>query len=162
MTDLLDVPYPAWKDGLSFLPSLTGAEQADPDYVVFAGNVGPALVTPAGWKVRYLTPVRRVQLFYQPDDYKSELLATFEKAAEHQPFRTDDAFLAVYKHRDGQLLYLTGTDYFAVDDGPVTIRINRDIKVRSAVDYVTGEKIKINTHTPGGVVRVLLVRAKQQ
>jgi len=66
------VEMPEWKDGLSFLPSLQGREQPRHDYVVFAGNVGPALVTPDGWKVRYLTPVRRFQLFYLPDDYREE------------------------------------------------------------------------------------------
>jgi len=72
MADLLGVELPEWKDGVSFLPTLTGDAQPEHAYVVFAGNVGPALVTPDGWKVRYLTPVRRFQLFYLPDDYREQ------------------------------------------------------------------------------------------
>ena len=72
MADLLGVEEPEWKDGISFLPSLQGREQPQHDYVAFAGNIGPALVTPDGWKVRYLTPVRRFQLFYLPDDQREE------------------------------------------------------------------------------------------
>jgi len=72
IADLLGVELPEWKDGLSFLPELKGTEQPQHEYVVFAGNIGPALVTPDGWKVRYLPPVRRFQLFYLPDDYAEE------------------------------------------------------------------------------------------
>jgi len=72
LADLLGVELPEWKDGLSFLPSLKGEKQPQHDSVVFAGSIGPALVTPEGWKVRYLTPVRRFQLFYLPDDYQEE------------------------------------------------------------------------------------------
>ncbi len=69
---LLDVPMPDWKDSLSFLPALGGGEQPQHDYVVFAGEIGPALVTPDGWKVRYIIPARRFQLFYLPEDYEEE------------------------------------------------------------------------------------------
>jgi hypothetical protein len=58
--------YVRWRVNIKLFMRSTG-EQAEPDHVVFASNVGPALVTPDGWKVRYLTPVRRFQLFYLPD-----------------------------------------------------------------------------------------------
>lgn len=72
MADMLKVDYPEWKDGLSFLPSLTGGKQDEPKYVACAGWLGPALITPDGWKVRYINCVRRIQLFYLPDDYREE------------------------------------------------------------------------------------------
>lgn len=72
MADYLGVELPEWKDGISFLPELKGEGQSVHDYVVFAGSYGPALVTPDGWKVRYLPGFRKFQLFYLPDDYREE------------------------------------------------------------------------------------------
>ena len=123
-------------------------------------------IVPASFKL----PENRFKLYPMPtkENYnKTELIATFEKAAENQPFRTADCFLAVYKHDNGYLLYLIGTDMFDVDDGPVTVRINKDLNISSAVDYVTGEKFeikdgKIMTNVPGGVVRVLYVLIKKR
>jgi hypothetical protein len=103
---------------------------------------------------------------YLGNDVKYEnrdlLHSTFEAGANHHPFRTDDAFLATYKHNDGYLLYLVGTDYFTVDDGPVIIQAHDNLAVTSVEDYVSGEKLEvrgnnIETSIPGGVIRVLYV-----
>ena len=72
VADFLDVPLAEWKDGISFLPELKNSEQPKHEYVVFAGSLGPALVTSEGWKVRYLPGLRKFQLFYLPDDYREE------------------------------------------------------------------------------------------
>ncbi len=81
LAELLGVQLPAWKDGVSYLPVLQGREQPQHDHVVFAGHNGPALVTPDGWKVRYLVPVRRFQLFHLPDDYREERNLAAEEPA---------------------------------------------------------------------------------
>jgi len=120
-------------------------------------------IVPGSFKL----PKDRFELYPMPtkENYdRAALLAIFDKAAKAHPFRTADAFLAVYKHQNGYLLYLIGTDYFNVDDGPVKVEINKAIKVTSAVDYVTGEQVEvkdgiITTNIPGGVIRALLVRA---
>ena len=109
MADLLGVEYPSWKDGLSFLPSLTGSEQPEPDYVVFAGNVGPALVTPDGWKVRYLTPVRRFQLFYLPDDYQEE-----NNLAAQKPDKLRQMATLLLKACDGNMYHGTWENHKSV------------------------------------------------
>ncbi len=90
------------------------------------------------------------------------LKSTFEEAAQSHPFRTDDAFLAAYSHDDGYLIYLIGTEYFAYDDGNVTVNIHNDVEMKTAVDYVTGEEFKIQGNTfnvsiPGGVIRTLYI-----
>jgi arylsulfatase A-like enzyme len=68
LAELWGVELPAWKDGRSFLASLGDARQAPRSPVVFAGREGPALVRADGWKVRYLTSLRRFQLFHLPTD----------------------------------------------------------------------------------------------
>lgn len=109
MASLLGVPLPAWKDGLSFLPSLTGHDQLQHDHIVFAGNVGPALVTPDGWKVRYLTPVRRFQLFYLPEDYREE-----KELAAVEPARLESMATRLLKACDGNLYHGTWENHKAV------------------------------------------------
>ena len=59
-------------------------------------------------------------------------------------------------------MYWVSQDVAYASAGPVTVRINQAITARSAVDYVTGEKVeikdgKITTNIPGGVIRVLYV-----
>ena len=88
LAELLGVGLPAWKDGLSYLPVLQGREQPPHDHVVFAGNNGPALVTPDGWKVRYLVPVRRFQLFHLPDDCREERNLAAEEPARLRAMAT--------------------------------------------------------------------------
>ena len=60
------------------------------------------------------------------------------------------------------MLYLVGADLFDVDDGPVTVSINRSIEAKSAADHVPGEKTDIKgktitTNIPGGVMRAIYV-----
>ncbi|MEW6997832.1 Ig-like domain-containing protein [Colwelliaceae bacterium BS250] len=98
---------------------------------------------------------------------KTTLLNTFEAAASHHPFRTNDAFLAVYEHKEGYLLYIVGTEYFAMDDGLVTIDAGDQIDIISVEDYASGQSISVNgsqieTTIPGGVIRVLYVKANTE
>lgn len=109
MADLLGVELPEWKDGLSFLPSLKGTEQPRHDSVVFAGSVGPALVTPDGWKVRYLTSVRRFQLFYLPDDYREE-----NNLAEANPDKLKEMAAKLLQACDGNMYHGTWENHKAV------------------------------------------------
>ncbi len=109
MADLLGIELPEWKDGLSFLPSLQGAEQPLHDYVVFAGSVGPALVTPDGWKVRYLTRVRRFQLFYLPNDYREE-----KNLAEANPEKLREMATLLIKACDGNMYHGTWENHKSV------------------------------------------------
>ena len=55
-----------------FLPTLRGASQEAHHFVVFAGQLGPALVTADGWKVRFVNHRRLFQLFHLPDDQQEE------------------------------------------------------------------------------------------
>ncbi len=109
MADLLGVELPEWKDGISFLPVLKDAEQEQHDYVVFAGSVGPALVTPDGWKVRYLTPVRRFQLFYLPDDYQEE-----KNLADERPEKLKEMATKLLQACDGNMYHGTWENHKAV------------------------------------------------
>ena len=109
LADILGVELPEWKDGLSFLPSLTGTEQPKHDAVVFAGSVGPALVTPDGWKVRYLTSVRRFQLFYLPDDYREE-----NNLASKNPEKLKEMAGKLLKACDGNMYHGTWENHKAV------------------------------------------------
>lgn len=109
MAELLEVELPSWKDGLSFLPTLQGREQAEHDYVCFAGNVGPALVTKDGWKVRYLTPVRKFQLFYLPEDYREE-----QNLAEAEPAKLRELATMLLKACDGNMYHGTWENHKAV------------------------------------------------
>ena len=109
VADLLEVELPEWKDGLSFLPSLQGTEQPKHDHVVFAGNVGPALVTPDGWKVRYMTPVRRFQLFYLPDDYREE-----KNLAGERPDKLREMATRLLGACDGNMYHGTWENHKAV------------------------------------------------
>lgn len=109
MADLLGVELPEWKDGLSFLPELRGEDQPMHDYVVFAGSLGPALVTPDGWKVRYLPGVRRFQLFYLPDDYKEE-----KNLADVNPEKLKEMATMLLKACDGNMYHGTWENHKAV------------------------------------------------
>jgi len=68
----------------------------------------------------------------------------------------------VYRHRGGYLLYLVGTDFLGISDGPVTVTINQSLNAKYAEDFVTGDRIevkdsKITANIPGGVIQVLYV-----
>lgn len=109
IADLLEVKLPEWKDGMSFVPALEGREQPRHEYVVFAGNVGPALVTPDGWKVRYLTPVRRFQLFYLPDDCREE-----KNLAEAYPEKLKEMATKLLQACDGNMYHGTWENHKSV------------------------------------------------
>ena len=72
LADLIGTDAPPWKDGLSYAPALTGASCAPAAEVVFAGQEGPGLVTDDGWKIRYVVPRRRFQLFHLAEDRNEE------------------------------------------------------------------------------------------
>jgi hypothetical protein len=125
----------------------------------------PYPLQPGGIDFQLIKTDRHV---YLGDDVKYEdtnlLLSTFEGAASKQPFRTMDAFLSVYTHLDGYLLYVVGTEYFEMDDGFVSIHIADNIEAETAIDYISGEEFevvddKIVTSIPGGVIRILYVPA---
>jgi hypothetical protein len=77
--------------------------------VVFAGSIGPALVTPDGWKVRYLTPLRRLQLFYLPDDYREE-----KNLAEQNPEKLREMATKLLKACDGNMYHGTWENHKAI------------------------------------------------
>jgi len=109
LADLLQVPLSAGKDGCSFLPTLLGDEQPCRDHVAFAGNIGPALVTADGWKVRYLTPRRRFQLFYLPDDYREQ-----RNLAESRPDKLKELATKLLKACDGNFYHGTWENHKAL------------------------------------------------
>ncbi len=83
MADMLGVPIPAGKDGISYLPELCGdrERQERHDCIYFASNLGPALVTDDGWKLKQVTlpKINRYQLFHLPEDYREENDVVFEQ-----------------------------------------------------------------------------------
>ena len=109
MAEFLGVEFPSWKDGLSFLPVLKGEHQQKHDYVVFGGNLGPALVTPDGWKVRYICEVRRFQLFYLPDDYREE-----KDLSKARPEKLKEMATKLLKACDGNMYHGTWENHKAV------------------------------------------------
>lgn len=72
LADIVGSPIPPGTDGISILPTLQGdtdREQQHP-YIVFASLLGPAIVTPDGWKLRHLRLPKQnlYQLYHLPDD----------------------------------------------------------------------------------------------
>ena len=72
MADLVNYELPVKKDGISYLPELTGEQYDEHDYVVYSSFMGPALVSNDGWKIRYFAPKELYQLYYLPNDYREE------------------------------------------------------------------------------------------
>lgn len=69
MADWLGVNLLSQKDGRSFLPTLLkGKKQTAGRYIVFGSNLGPAIVTADGWKLRHHLPKGVCELFYLPND----------------------------------------------------------------------------------------------
>mgnify|MGYP001377429825 CR=1 FL=1 len=83
MAEMLGVPLPAGKDGISYLPTLRGdtAGQRTHDHLVFASGLGPALVTQDGWKLKQVTLPRKnlYQLYHLPSDYREERNVVYEQ-----------------------------------------------------------------------------------
>ena len=109
IAEALGQKCPDWKDGLSFFPTLEGQNQSSPDHVVFAGNIGPALVTPDGWKVRYLTPVRRFQLFFLPNDYQEK-----NNLADQKPEKLKEMATKLLQCCDGNMYHGTWENHKSV------------------------------------------------
>jgi len=74
MAEIIGVPMPAGKDGISFYPELRGENQDEHPFLVFASGVGPSLITKDGYKLRHLrlTGKNLYQLYYLPEDYREE------------------------------------------------------------------------------------------
>jgi arylsulfatase A-like enzyme len=80
LAEMLNVPAPEGKDGVSFLAELMGdtERQREPgnchDHVVFASRTGPALVTRDGWKLKQVTQAGQnlYQLYHLAEDYREE------------------------------------------------------------------------------------------
>ncbi len=109
VADLLGVKFPSWKDGVSFLPTLQGEEQPQHEYVAFAGRFGPGLATPDGWKIRYITPSRRFQLFYLPDDYQEQ-----NNLAEERPDKLKELGTMMLEACDGNFYHGTWENHKVV------------------------------------------------
>ena len=85
MADLVNYKLPIKKDGISYLPELTGQDYKQHEYVVYSSFMGPALVTNDGWKLRYFASKNIFQLYYLPNDYREEhnLISEKKDKAEH-------------------------------------------------------------------------------
>jgi arylsulfatase A-like enzyme len=100
LAEIMGVEYPRWKDGISFFPLLKGEKSAEHQYVVCAGQLGPALVTPDGWKVRFINHLRKFQLFYLPDDRQEE-----NNLAEKHPDKLRELGVMMLKACDGNFYH---------------------------------------------------------
>ncbi|RMD82076.1 MAG: sulfatase, partial [Lentisphaerae bacterium] len=109
MAELLGIPLPSWKDGLSFLNVLRGETQPCHDFVVFAGVEGPALVTPDGWKLRYATAQRLFQLFHLPEDPQEN-----ENLAADHPQKVRELAQKLLRACDGNMYHGTAENHKAL------------------------------------------------
>ncbi len=60
------------KDSRSYVKTLLGKKDKVRSYTVYASQLGPAIVTNDGWKLRYYTNKDIFQLYYLPTDYREE------------------------------------------------------------------------------------------
>ncbi|NIJ46541.1 arylsulfatase A-like enzyme [Wenyingzhuangia heitensis] len=60
------------KDSKSYAKTLLGGKSEEHEYTVYASNLGPAIVTKEGWKLRYQKTTKIFQLYFLPDDYREE------------------------------------------------------------------------------------------
>ena len=74
LADFIGAELPEGKDGVSFLPTLLEEHemQQNREWIVYASRLGPALVTPDGWKLRYINSTDSFQLYQLNDDYREE------------------------------------------------------------------------------------------
>ncbi len=83
LAEMVGGTSPEGKDGISFLPELLGdtERQRRHGHVVFASQLGPALVTEEGWKLKQVTLPKQnlYQLFRLPEDYREEKDVVFEQ-----------------------------------------------------------------------------------
>jgi arylsulfatase A-like enzyme len=67
--NMLQVSLPVKKDGVSFYSLLTlNKKLASDRYIVFGSNLGPAIVTNQGWKLRYYHRANVYELYNLKDD----------------------------------------------------------------------------------------------
>lgn len=60
------------KDSKSYAKTLFGAKSNEHQHTVYASQLGPAIVTKDGWKLRYYIQKDVFQLYYLPKDYKEQ------------------------------------------------------------------------------------------
>lgn len=69
MADMLQVPLPVKKDGISFLPTLLkGKKIPENRYIVFGSNYGPGILMADGWKLRYYRAKGVFELYNLKED----------------------------------------------------------------------------------------------
>lgn len=94
--DMLEISLQKRKDGLSFLPMLEGKAQPAHDFIVYAGNQGPAIVTPDGYKLRFINKDNTFRLY----DLNSEEGEAKDLAAQ-QPERVRTMGMELLKQCHG-------------------------------------------------------------
>lgn len=73
IADLLKVQIAEKKDGVSYLPAITGNKKfTGHDYVAYASHAGPTIIDKDGWKLRYYAPEKIFELYYLPNDKKEK------------------------------------------------------------------------------------------
>ncbi len=90
--DIVQVPVPATSDGVSYLATLRGDEEARRGKpVYFAANTGPAMVTDDGWKLRQISVPQKnmYQLFNLKDDFAESHNVVMEQRAVVNQMSTD-------------------------------------------------------------------------
>jgi len=98
MADLVNYQIPEQKDGISYLPELTGDKWKQHDHVVYSSFMGPALVTNEGWKLRYFIEKDIFQLYYLPNDYREE-----HNIIEENPEKAEELKKALIAECNGDL-----------------------------------------------------------
>ncbi len=98
VASIVGVPAPEDKDGISYLPELSGKsdQQTKHDYVVYASPLGPALTTEDGWKFRHLRVPKNThyQLYHLPSDPREEQNVVMEADNRDVANRLSTALLA--------------------------------------------------------------------
>lgn len=85
MADMLQIPLPVKKDGISFLPVLMKeGKMAKDRYVVYGSNLGPGVVMNDGWKLRYYKKKDVFELYNLHEDpqERKNLIDKFPAKAE--------------------------------------------------------------------------------
>jgi len=76
LADILGTAQPPGKDGVSFAGELRGWPDPGPDheYILYATDLGPAIVNRDGWKLRFVRQPREnhYQLYHLASDYREE------------------------------------------------------------------------------------------
>ena len=82
LADVLGLPCPEGKDGVSYLDELRGESEGRRGApVFFASGLGPAMVTDDGWKLKQVTVPKQnlYQLYNLNEDYREEHNRVFEQ-----------------------------------------------------------------------------------